>query len=131
MQDGSSNTIMIGEVLAGFNATDSRGTWALGHIGASSVGTYAIGDARLPNDKGSGADDITGCPNPSPWQQNLGCWTGCPNSNQATMRSQHTGGINAAMGDGTVRFIRDSISQLAFYQLGSAQDGRPLPNDAN
>jgi prepilin-type N-terminal cleavage/methylation domain-containing protein/prepilin-type processing-associated H-X9-DG protein len=133
MQDGSSNTIMIGEVLAGFNAADSRGTWALGHIGASSVGTYAIGDALLPNAKNDGADDITGCPNnsgASPFRENLGCWINCPDSNQATIRSMHTGGANVAMGDGTVRFIRDSISQAAFYRLGSASDGQPLPNDA-
>jgi prepilin-type N-terminal cleavage/methylation domain-containing protein len=131
ISDGSSNTIMIGEVLAGFNATDTRGTWALGHIGASSVGAFGYSDANVPNSKASGADDITGCPSPSPAQQNLGCWQSCPNSTQATLRSAHTGGVNAAMGDGTVRFIRDSISQQTFYQLGSAQDGRPLGNDAN
>jgi prepilin-type N-terminal cleavage/methylation domain-containing protein len=129
--DGSSNTILLGEVLAGFTATDSRGTWALGHIGASSIGRYAIGDATRINDKASGADDITGCPNPSPVAQNLACWTGCTRSQQATLRSAHTSGVNAAMGDGTVRFIRDSISQRALYQLGSAQDGQPLPADAS
>ncbi|MEZ6143428.1 MAG: DUF1559 domain-containing protein [Zavarzinella sp.] len=129
MQDGSSNTIMVGEVLAGFNANDSRGTWAAGHIGASSVGRYASGDAQLPNSRNTGSDDVAGCPNPSPWQQNLGCWTGCPDNNQATMRSQHTGGVNAAMGDGSVRFIRDSIAQRTFYLLGSASDGQPVTND--
>ncbi|MEZ6143427.1 MAG: DUF1559 domain-containing protein [Zavarzinella sp.] len=129
MQDGSSNTIMVGEVLSGFNANDSRGTWAAGHIGASSVGTYAVGDASRINDKAGGSDDISGCPNPSPAQQNLGCWTGCPDNNQATLRSQHTGGVNACMGDGSVRFIRDSVAPATLYQLGSASDGQPVTND--
>jgi prepilin-type processing-associated H-X9-DG protein len=133
IQDGSSNTIMLGEVLSGYNTTDSRGTWALGHIGASSVGDYATGDAQTINDPDNGSDDIAGCPNisgSSPYKQNLGCWTGCPDNNQATIRSNHTGGANVAMGDGSVKFLRSSLSQQAFYQLGSAMDGLPLPSDA-
>jgi prepilin-type N-terminal cleavage/methylation domain-containing protein len=133
ISDGSSNTIMIAEVLSGFNAADSRGTWALGHIGAGSIGNYGRGDALTPNAKNDGGDDVSGCPTvgtTSPFQQNLGCWTGCPNSDQATARAAHTGGVNAAMGDGTVRFIRDTISAQAFFQLGSGNDGQPLPGDA-
>jgi prepilin-type N-terminal cleavage/methylation domain-containing protein len=131
IQDGSSNTILLGEVLSGFNNRDTRGTWALGHIGASSVGRYGFGDDDLPNDKQVAADDIDGCPNPSPYQQNLGCWNSGLDATQATMRSAHLGGVNVAMGDGTVRFLRDSISIQTFYQLGSAQDGLPLGADAN
>lgn len=135
ISDGSSNTIMLAEVLSGYNGTDSRGTWALGHIGASSIGTYANGgDAQLPNAKNDGADDVAGCPNidgKSPYLQNLGCWVNCPDSTQATARSSHTGGVNVCMGDGSVRFVRDSISVQTYYQLGSANDGAALPADAN
>ncbi|HYH66418.1 MAG TPA: DUF1559 domain-containing protein [Urbifossiella sp.] len=131
MSDGSSNVVMLTEVLSGSVATDSRGTWAAGHIGCSTIGTYARGDCVLPNAKNDGADDITGCVGGAAVaQQNLGCWNGCPDGNQATARSAHTSGVNAAMGDGTVRFIRDSISQQAWYQLGSHMDGQPLPSDA-
>ncbi len=129
--DGSSNTILLGEVLSGFNDRDTRGTWALGHVGASSVGAYGYGDDDLPNDRQVAADDIDGCPSPSPWQQNLGCWGGGANSHQATFRSAHPGGVNVAMADGTVRFLRDTISIQTYYQLGSAQDGLPLAADAN
>ncbi len=128
IQDGSSNTIMLGEVRAGTVAGDPRGVWALGHIGSSSVGTYAKGDCQLVNDRRSGSDDVRGCTNN--WQLGMGCCSGCA-SNQAMFRSMHTGGVNIAMGDGGVRFMRDSISQLALYQLGSATDGRALPADAN
>jgi prepilin-type N-terminal cleavage/methylation domain-containing protein len=130
--DGSSNTVMMTEVLSGFDANDSRGIWAAGHIGCSSIGNYsrAGGDCQLPNAANNGADDIAGCPSADVSRQNLGCWNGCPDANQATARSNHTGGVNAAMGDGTVRFIRNSISVQAWYQLGSGNDGYALPGDA-
>jgi len=134
IQDGSSNTILIAEVLSGYNNTDSRGTWALGHIGCSTIGTYAQGDCETINDPDNGSDDITGCPNingGSPNKEGLGCWNGCPDANQATTRSAHSGGVNVAMGDGTVRFLRNSLSQQAFYQLGSANDGQPLPSNVD
>ncbi|MFO0799480.1 MAG: DUF1559 domain-containing protein [Gemmataceae bacterium] len=129
IQDGSSNTIMMSEVLSGLNAADSRGVWAMGHIGASSIGSYGKGAALTPNAKNDLSDIITTCPGSAAAALNLGCANG--SNTVATARSAHTGGVNAAMGDGTVRFIRDSISQLAFYQLGSAQDGQPMPADAN
>ena len=126
IQDGSSNTIMLGEVRAGIVATDPRGVWALGHIGSSSIGQYAKGDCLLPNAQNSGADDVQGCNNNT--AQGMGCCSGCL-SNQATIRSLHPGGANVAMGDGTVRYLANTISQVAFYQLGSGNDGLPLPNE--
>jgi hypothetical protein len=127
IQDGSSNTIMMAEVRAGLIATDPRGVWALGHVGSSSVAGYAQGDCVLINARNSGADDVESCQDNA--AQGMGCWASCP-SNQAAFRSLHTGGVNVAMGDGTVRFLRDSISQRALYQLGSSTDNNPLPNDA-
>ncbi|HJZ58696.1 MAG TPA: DUF1559 domain-containing protein [Gemmataceae bacterium] len=41
-------------------------------------------------------------------------------------RSAHTGGVNALLGDGSVRFIRDSVDLLTFQRLGNARDGQPL-----
>ncbi len=129
MQDGSSNTIMLGEVRAGLVDTDPRGVWALGHIGSSSVGQYANGgDCQQINARNGGSDDVRGCQDNA--AQGMGCCSGCA-SNQATFRSVHTGGVNVAMGDGTVRFLRDSLSSQALYQLGSASDGAPLPGDIN
>jgi len=131
IQDGSSNTILMSEVLAGMNAADSRGVWALGHIGSGSIGSYAQGTNLLPNAKNDGSDAIVTCPGSTAAAQNLGCVTGATANTSATARSAHTGGVNVALGDGTVRFVRDSISQQAYYQIGSAQDGQPLPSDFN
>jgi len=122
--DGSSNTIMIGEVKSGAVDTDARGVWALGHIGSSSIGQYGHGDAQLINSINSNADDVRGCTNSPP---GLGCCGGCA-SNQATLRSYHTNGANTCFGDGSVRFLSDSIAQDAYYRLGSANDGQAPPN---
>jgi len=41
-------------------------------------------------------------------------------------RSQHTGGVNAVMGDGSVRFIADSVDLLTWQRLGHTFDGGVL-----
>jgi prepilin-type N-terminal cleavage/methylation domain-containing protein len=41
-------------------------------------------------------------------------------------RSMHTGGVNAVLGDGSVRFITDNIDVLTFQRLGNARDGAPV-----
>jgi prepilin-type N-terminal cleavage/methylation domain-containing protein/prepilin-type processing-associated H-X9-DG protein len=41
-------------------------------------------------------------------------------------RSMHTGGVNALLGDGSVRFVQNSVDLLTFQRLGNARDGQPL-----
>jgi len=41
-------------------------------------------------------------------------------------RSLHSGGVNVVLGDGTVKFIRDSIDLVTFQRLGNRSDGQPL-----
>jgi prepilin-type N-terminal cleavage/methylation domain-containing protein/prepilin-type processing-associated H-X9-DG protein len=41
-------------------------------------------------------------------------------------RSMHTGGVNSLMGDGSVRFISDSVDLLTYQRLGNAKDGQPV-----
>jgi prepilin-type N-terminal cleavage/methylation domain-containing protein/prepilin-type processing-associated H-X9-DG protein len=43
--------------------------------------------------------------------------------------SFHTGGVNCVMGDGSVRFMRDSISALTLKWLAGASDGQVIVND--
>jgi prepilin-type N-terminal cleavage/methylation domain-containing protein/prepilin-type processing-associated H-X9-DG protein len=125
--DGSSNTILVGEVRAGLVATDPRGTWALGHVGSASIGQFATGDCLTVNAANSLSDDIQGG-NDAP-AQGMSC-NPYGDSTQATLRSRHTAGANAAMADGSVRFLRDSMSSNALFLLGAAQDGQPLSADA-
>ncbi|MBY0512684.1 MAG: DUF1559 domain-containing protein [Gemmataceae bacterium] len=41
-------------------------------------------------------------------------------------RSAHPGGVNALLGDGSVRFIRDAVDLLTFQRLGNCKDGGVL-----
>jgi prepilin-type processing-associated H-X9-DG protein len=41
-------------------------------------------------------------------------------------RSMHTGGVNALLGDGSVRFIPNAIDLGTFQRLGARNDGLPL-----
>ncbi|MSR31825.1 MAG: DUF1559 domain-containing protein [Gemmataceae bacterium] len=41
-------------------------------------------------------------------------------------RSRHSGGVNALFGDGSQRFIRDSISYTTFQYLGNRADGKAV-----
>jgi prepilin-type N-terminal cleavage/methylation domain-containing protein/prepilin-type processing-associated H-X9-DG protein len=146
-EDGSSNTIMFNEVRAGLNENDRRGVWAMGVGGASITCANAIGDCTTPNDTNEFSDDIEDCalvrsslgfnqlsspPSMGPLKM------GCSNDNrprnwpnwQAQARSLHTGGVNAAFGDGSIRFIRDDIAQETWFYLNSRNDGRPLPAGA-
>jgi prepilin-type processing-associated H-X9-DG protein len=43
-------------------------------------------------------------------------------------RSMHTGGVNALLGDGSVRFIPNNIDILTFQLLGARNDGQPISN---
>ena len=44
----------------------------------------------------------------------------------AAARSAHSGGVNAALGDGSVRFFRDDI-QLATWQALATRNGGDVP----
>jgi len=123
IEDGSSNTVMINHVRAGPAANDMRGCWAFG-LTAITAGN-AIGDCYTPNDTGCCSDDVAGC-NDRP-DIAMGCWSGGYGQTQA--RSQHSGVVLAAMGDASVRNIRNSISQTTWYWLISRNDGQTVTQD--
>ncbi len=142
--DGTSKTIMIGEIRAGLNENDGRGVWALGHAGPSLISGYGSGgDANGPNATYSNADDVA-CPadladpagvcvtnkNPLATAEAMNCSAG--GYDQATVRSKHPGGIHVAMADGSVQFITDDIATGCYtscctawdYMIASSDEGR-------
>jgi prepilin-type N-terminal cleavage/methylation domain-containing protein/prepilin-type processing-associated H-X9-DG protein len=125
ISDGSSNTVLFAEVRSGVDQTDPRGVWAFGLAGSSTLTGHAQGDDRVPNDMGGCSDDVRDAPNKP--ELGMGAWTSC-NSNQATARSKHAGGVNIAFGDGSVRFVRDSIPQRTWHIINASNDGQATPD---
>jgi hypothetical protein len=136
-QDGTSNIVLFSEVRVGLNEFDKRGVWALGHGASSVLCGHAIGDARTPNGNEEFADDIEHC---NRVRQALGfaarsgmgfTGMGCSNDNlplnwpnfQGNARSRHAGGVNAALSDGSIRFIKNGIAQRTWFQMNSTRDG--------
>ena len=44
-------------------------------------------------------------------------------------RSRHPGGVNSLFGDGSVHFMKNSISPLTWVQLGSISGGEVISSD--
>ncbi|WP_165069609.1 DUF1559 domain-containing protein [Paludisphaera rhizosphaerae] len=45
-------------------------------------------------------------------------------------RSFHPGGVNTLFGDGSVRFVKDSISRITWWSIGSKNGGEVVSSDA-
>ena len=123
IHDGSSNTILVGEIRAGVTTFDPRGVWAMSGGSPSALwGHGFIGDDNGPNSNSILADDVLSCTdiyNAVGSAQNLAalgmaCSNGDWSNSQQTMRSLHTGGGNTCFADGSVHYISD------FVQLGSS-----------
>jgi prepilin-type N-terminal cleavage/methylation domain-containing protein/prepilin-type processing-associated H-X9-DG protein len=122
--DGTSNTLCVSEVVANPHpGSDYRGfSWWGG--GAGFV-TY-----QTPNNH-SATDVMTGanCGNIP-----AGTLFPCTMTSTTTLprmqlaRSRHTGGVNAALCDGSVRFFRDSIDLAIWRSLGTSQGGETPGN---
>jgi len=125
--DGSSNTVLLAEVRSGshLSTADSRGVWAMGMPGASVICGQASWDCTTPNSTLDNADDCDGCINDP--QGGMGAWPGCP-FQQANARSRHSGGVNVALADGSVRFVRNSVSQTVWWYMNMSDDGATWTN---
>jgi prepilin-type N-terminal cleavage/methylation domain-containing protein len=115
IHDGLTNTIMMTEVLQG-QGRDLRGFQWWGD--AAGVSTYAPPNTTTPDQ----IYDAVYCNNLP--LQNLPCVGG----SGATFfsRSRHTGGVNVALGDASVRFITSSINPTTWLWMGPGSDGNVL-----
>ncbi len=62
-------------------------------------------------------------------------WSYCGTGNKATSvfavaSSYHPGGVNVLMGDGSVRFVKNSISQITWWALGTKANGEVISADS-
>ena len=86
--------------------------WAWYAAGHSSLNTAATPNWQFPS---AGGDCCPG--GAHDWGQGI-----------LPPRSMHTGGVNALLGDGSVRFIPNSIDLLTFQRLGNRNDGQVVGN---
>jgi len=128
--DGTSNTAMIGEMIIGqgtggtYKATyDLRGfTW----WGFAPYFTgFLAPNSSLPDILQSTGYCVTPYPNNPPC---AGTTTALPMMN--ALRSRHSGGVNSSFCDGSVKFIKNSISLSVWRALTSAAGGEVISSDS-
>jgi prepilin-type processing-associated H-X9-DG protein len=153
IEDGTSKTVMFGEIRVGLSANDRRGTWAMPMVGSNLLAEQASNFAGGPNDCQPGTDDVadgdkvlaevgeptllTECMMPSTYHFSV----------SSVVRSRHPGGVHVAMCDSSVRFVTDNIeatvvgpgykNQCPFQEqfgtwqrLNSANDGYAVDGSA-
>jgi prepilin-type N-terminal cleavage/methylation domain-containing protein/prepilin-type processing-associated H-X9-DG protein len=150
IRDGTANTVMFSEGLNSSVTTGSVGWgWTTmgditrGDMGGGLFSTYTTPNSKVPDaidgfcpqTNGDTAyqapcqDDYGTMPNPAAdpnYNPNI-MWGGW--NTFAAARSQHTGGVNAAMADGSVRFVTNNISLTTWHQVGTRADGQVLGSD--
>jgi prepilin-type processing-associated H-X9-DG protein len=55
---------------------------------------------------------------------------GGPTYSAVTSRSYHSGGVNALLGDGSVRFMKDTMNFQTWRALGSSSGGEVISSDS-
>ncbi|MBI2478689.1 MAG: DUF1559 domain-containing protein [Planctomycetia bacterium] len=120
MTDGTSNTLMMAEVVTG-HAGDHRGfTWW-----GPSAGFTALNppNTTLPDVMGGGT-----CRAPSVEPRNPPCIpasTGANEPNRRSARSRHPGGVQVSMCDGSARFVANTIDIFTWRNVSTARGGEP------
>jgi hypothetical protein len=124
--DGTSKTIMVGELRAGLSENDRRGTWALGGPSSSSLWAHGTDNAIGPNACLEGSDSISGC---ARIERDVGKETtlaecmACDDIGnvQGGVRSMHVGGAFVGFADGSVHFISDFIDKGTQWEPDPAE----------
>jgi prepilin-type N-terminal cleavage/methylation domain-containing protein/prepilin-type processing-associated H-X9-DG protein len=121
IKDGLSNTMFMGEVIQPASDTDYD---FRGDIFNDDIGGAQFMAFYTPN---SGIDTLEFCTTTAT-DPVMPCSKTTPN--YITARSKHAGGVNIALGDGSVQFITNQISQSTWRALGSMAGGEAIVSSA-
>ncbi|MBY0458793.1 MAG: DUF1559 domain-containing protein [Gemmataceae bacterium] len=114
--DGTSNTLMLSESLMATVSSDND--WR-GDI-HNDDGVFRFHTVTTPN---SSAPDLISSTTFFRVNNDPLMPVALGNPQRAAARSRHTGGVNAALCDGSVRFFRNSIAAQAWAAMGSMAGG--------
>ena len=146
-QDGLSKTFMISEVRTRADVTDQRGAWAVPWNGASLLAYDAHHDfteggiryrpdvegqsfMQRPNHTQPNLEPIYGCDDAQGAQlEGMPCSTFSLSSDETAYlssapRSNHIGGVNVVMMDGSAKFIPNEVDPISMAYQISVDDGQ-------
>lgn len=155
IRDGTSNVIMLSEILKGDDTgsmltkqrdfTNNLGTYTDRFPPASqieSLGVACDSNATSWHQSNAGQRWMGSFPGfiafntvaPPNWDHVSCCQGGtfgyaCDRNGIVPPRSFHPGGVNAALGDASVRFISETIDLLLFQRAGAREDGNTISLD--
>jgi prepilin-type N-terminal cleavage/methylation domain-containing protein/prepilin-type processing-associated H-X9-DG protein len=109
--DGTSNTVLLGHIIV--KGTSNSNIW-MTSTGSANGTSLPINWILRPCSRSAGLW-IDKCGDP-----NFASWMG------RGFASYHAGGVNIALVDGSVRFVRDNVDQRTFNALGSRAGGEVL-----
>jgi len=127
--DGTSNTLLLAEILIRVSNWDCRGCW-----GRNMGAIFSAYTGAVPNDgpQGIATPNVRPVGNFRDFPVYCGGAgdrrTDCDDESDAgrggvAARSRHAGGVNVALCDGSVRFIRDSIDAALWRGLFTIEGG--------
>jgi prepilin-type N-terminal cleavage/methylation domain-containing protein len=125
--DGMTNTILCSEVFAtcGMAAGTTFGSmWGVGGGGTGGISTTPVMCASGTGATSRVTATLTltpyGC---TPMQSSVTYQVNC---NYGTVQSGHPGGVNALVGDGSVRFVSSGISNATWSLVCDPRDGQVI-----
>lgn len=126
--DGTSNTLLASEGIIRGNGASAWGELG-GYWGGAPHGAFGFSTSQVPNTSvpdrvdSCKATSLPGAPNQAPCENgNAGGLAGRYNF----ARSYHTGGVQAALADGSVMFFSINIDRQTWLKLGIYNDGMPV-----
>ena len=120
IRDGTSNTLMISEVLGYDSRLDTRGGWVLNSPGSTNfMALYG------PNSEEYDVSPM--CETNIPESDPLHCIENRADGNVwASARSRHLNGVNVAFADSSVKYMPDTVDLVAWRAMGTRY-GQEVP----
>jgi len=123
LTDGTSNTLLMSEVIMAANDTDYdiRGDFLNDDRPCTQFMTI-----NTPN---TSIMDVSPYCNGTNYPANPPCTNSGSQYAQKAARSKHTGGVNTLFGDGSIRFVRNSVSSVAWRAYGTMNGGEVIQDN--